>query len=70
MQSLTWGSDEGMQALYQKQAGVYINLADFKTLVDSLRFVAANPDPANPDLGEAASDLLCSIAESLGIEFI
>lgn len=80
MQSFTWGSDEGMEALIAKhndkfQGSVVEDLkwsfipnpTDFETLIHALWFTAEN----EPSLqSEPAADLLSSIAESLGIEFI
>jgi hypothetical protein len=82
VQSFTWGSDEGMQALTYEQAEKFSlaktwndndkwsltpNPEDFKTLINALKFTAEN-DPTLQS--EPAADLLSSIAESLGIEFI
>lgn len=82
MQSFTWGSDEGMQAVTNRQADTFTNVydenwsitpnpADFSTLVNALKFTANNAaEKGDLDLWARAADLLGSIAESLGIEFI
>jgi hypothetical protein len=82
MQSFTWGSDEGMRALVENQHKDFFdpnaesweispNPADFKTLIHALKFAAENAASLGDlALCEQAAELLSSIAESLGIEFI
>jgi hypothetical protein len=82
MQSFTWGSDEGMQALIEQQHKDFFdsdaesweyspNPEGFKILVNALKFTAENAASLGDlALCEQAADLLSSIAESLGIEFI
>jgi hypothetical protein len=74
MQSFTFGSDSGMQAIVaaQKATGesypMTLNSEDFKTVIYALRR-AAYYSPLGADW-ERCSSLLSGIAETLGIELI
>jgi hypothetical protein len=82
MQSFTWGSNEGMQALVEQQHKDFFdpnaesweyspNPEGFKILVNALKFTAENAASLGDlALCEQTADLLSSVAESLGIEFI